>query len=183
MEKKVGIPDGVQVKIQGMSVVVRGPKDELARDFNDPRFNGLVRIEQKDSHVYVSNSDEKRKTGAVVGTVAAHIRNMILGATVGFKYEMKILYTHFPITVAQSGDEVQIKNFFGEKSLRTAKIVGRTEVKIDKELVTLTGNSIEEVGQTAANIERACKLTGRDRRIFQDGIYITSRRLATGEAI
>ena len=178
MEKKVEILEGVQVRIDGMSVVVKGSKDELAMDFDDPRFNGLVKIENKDGYIYVSNSDTKRKTGAVVGTVAAHIKNMMLGATAGFRYEMKIMYTHFPITVTQTGDRIQIKNFFGEKGFRIARVVGKTKVDIDKDLITLTGNKIEEVGQTAANIERACRLTGRDRRIFQDGIYITSKRQA-----
>ena len=126
MEKKAEIPSGVHVKIDDMTVVVKGPKDELTRDFNDPRFNGLVKIEVKGNTVHVSNDDTKRKTGAVVGTIAAHIRNMILGVTVGFKYELKILYTHFPMTVAQSGNEIQIKNFFGEKGFRMAKVVGKT---------------------------------------------------------
>ena len=183
MEKKVEIPDKVEVKVNEMCVTVKGPNGELSKDFDDPRFNGLIKFEQKGNVFHVSNSDEKRKTGAVVGTIAAHTKNMILGVTVGFKYEMKILYTHFPMTVAQSGDEIQIKNFFGEKGFRKAHVVGKTDVKIEKETITLTGNDIEEVGQTAANIERGCKLTGRDRRVFQDGIYRTGRHLKTGEAL
>ena len=41
--------------------------------------------------------------------------------------------------------------------------------------VTVTGSDREKVGQTAANIERACKIKKRDRRVFQDGIYIVSK--------
>ncbi len=180
MEKKVEVPSGVQIKTENMHVTVKGPKDELSRDFDDPRFNGLVKIEQKENYIYVSNSDEKRKTGAMVGSIAAHIKNMVIGVTVGFKYEMKIMYTHFPMTVTQNGKDIQIKNFFGEKGFRNAKVVGKTEVKIEKESITLTGNNIEEVGQTAANLEGACRLTGRDRRVFQDGIYITRKHVKMG---
>ena len=175
MEKTFSIPEGIDVEINGMHVTVKGKNGQLTRDFDDPRHNRLVKIEKKDSVVHVSSNDTNRTINAVVGTVAAHIKNMIAGVSTGFKYEMKIMYTHFPITVSVSGAEVQIKNFFGEKGSRTADIVGSTKVNIDKEFVTLTGPSIEEVGQTAANIESACKLTGRDRRIFQDGIFIMKK--------
>ena len=181
MEKKVQIPDGVDVRIDGMNIIVKGPLGELSKDFDDPRFNKLVKVEKTGNEVHVANVKDGRKIGAMVGTIAAHINNMVLGTTVGFEYVMKIMYTHFPITVTQAGNEIQVKNFFGEKGARSAKVAGKTEVKIDKETITLTGNNIEEIGQTAANLERACKLTGRDRRIFQDGIFLTSRRLKTGE--
>ena len=183
MEKKVQVPDGVEVRIDGMCVTVKGPLGELSKDFDDPRFNRLVKLEKKDNEVQVSNLDEGRKITAMVGTIAAHVKNMILGTSVGFKYDMKIMYTHFPITVTQAGTEIQVKNFFGEKGARSATVVGDTEVKIDKENITLTGINVEDVGQTAANIERSCKLTGRDRRIFQDGIFLTGRHLKNGEKV
>lgn len=183
MEKKVNVPDNVNVHLEGLKISVKGSLGEITKDFDDPRFNKLVKIEKKDSEIRLVSLGDNKKINAVVGTIAAHIKNMILGTSIGFKYEMRILYTHFPITVSSSGSEIQIKNFFGEKGSRVAKIVGRTEIKIDKENIMLVGIDVEEVGQTAANIERACKLTGRDRRIFQDGIFITGRYLNTGEAI
>lgn len=183
MEKKISVPENTDVRIEGLHVTVKGELGGLSKDFDDPRFNKDIKIEKKDSEIHVAGLNEKRKTNTIVGTIAAHIRNMVLGTGIGFKYEMKVMYTHFPITVSLSDDQIQIKNFFGEKGSRTAKVVGETEVKIDKENITLTGIDIEEVGQTAANIERACKLSGRDRRIFQDGIFITGRHLMTGEAI
>ena len=183
MEKTVAIPEGTDVRVDGTKITVKGSLGELSKDFDDPRFNGLVIIEKKDSTIAVTCREDDKKLSAMVGTVAAHINNMIVGTRTGFKYDMKIMYTHFPITIAQVGNEVQIKNFFGEKGARTAKVVGKTEVKIDKENITLEGINVEEIGQTAANLERACKLTGRDRRIFQDGIFLTGRHTKTGEKL
>ena len=48
----------------------------------------------------------------------------------------------------------------------------RVENKTD---VVVKGADREKVGQTAANIERACRIKKRDRRVFQDGVYIVSK--------
>src|SRR3989338_9686821 len=126
MEKKVQVPDGVEVRVDGMRVTVKGPLGELSKDFYDPRFNRLVKLEKKDNEVHVSNLDESRKITAMVGTIAAHVKNMILGTSVGFKYDMKVMYTHFPITLTHADNQIHIKNFFGEKGARSAEVVGKT---------------------------------------------------------
>ena len=182
-ERNIEMPPEAGVTISGMKVKVSGPKGELTKSFDDPRLNKMIVMEKSDNSVVVKTSSEKRKMKAVVGTIAKHIKNMALGVTTGYKYTMKILYTHFPINITVKDKEVQIRNFFGEKGARVAKVVGKVDVKIDKDEITLTGINIEDVGQTAANIEQACRLSGRDRRIFQDGIYITGRFLQSGEKI
>jgi large subunit ribosomal protein L6 len=63
----------------------------------------------------------------------------------------------------------------GERVPRVAKIVGKTQVKVEGSDLIVTGINIEEVGQTAANIEQACRIVGYDRRKFMDGIYIVSK--------
>ena len=176
IEKKVEIPENIDVDVKGRIVTVKGPKGELSRNFNDPRYNKLVTIEKNDGIVIKASSDN-RKVAALVGTIVATVRNMIRGVTEGYKYTMRIHYTHFPISLATKDNEVQIKNFLGEKGVRKADIVGKTDVKIDKDHIILTGIDVGEVGQTAANIEQACRLSKRDKRIFLDGIYISGKRV------
>lgn len=175
MEKAIDILDGVSVTIEGRTVKMVGPKGSLSRNFDDPRFNDLISMEKKSSTITVRCKKDTRRQKAICGTFASHIRNMVKGAAYGYKYEMQIVYKHFPMTVTINKNIVEIRNFLGEKDARKARIIGNTEVKADKEKVVVTGASIEEAGLTASNIETACKLTRRDRRIFQDGIYITSR--------
>ena len=100
-----------------------------------------------------------------------------------FKYTMKIFYSHFPMSVSVKDNEVHVRNFLGEKGARIAKIAGNTEMKVEKDIISLVGINLEDVGQTAANIERTCKLSKKDKRVFQDGIYMSGKFLQTGEEL
>ncbi len=116
-----------------------------------------------------------KREKALIGTMAAHLRNMITGVMEGFSYEMKIVYSHFPVKASAKGEEFVIENFLGEKFPRRARIVGGTKVEVSGDQVLLTGPDIEAVSQTAANIEQATRIRGFDPRVFQDGIYITKK--------
>jgi len=168
VSRKVEIPEGVKVNIDGKRVEVVGEKGRLVRDFS----NSPVSINIEDGQVVVYTDDTRRKAVAMVGTVCAHIRNMIKGVTKGFTYKLKIVYAHFPISVKVEGDKILIENFLGERAPRVAKIVGNTKVIVKKDDVILQGINIEEVGQTAANIEQATKIKNKDPRKFLDGIYV-----------
>ena len=101
---------------------------------------------------------------------------MIKGVTEGFEYKMKTVFAHFPIKTSVEGNKFVIQNFLGERSPRTAKILEGVTVEAKGENVTVSGTDKEKVGQTAANIERATKVKKRDIRVFQDGVYVTSKR-------
>ena len=170
MEKELEIPEGVNVEINEKLVKISGEKGQLERTF---KYSYNIRIEKKDNKIVVSSSSDKRKVKAMVGTIIAHIRNMIKGVTKGYTYKMKIVYSHFPVTVKVEGDKLLINNFLGEKKPRIAKIVGDTKIEVKGQDLTLTGINREDVGQTMGNIEQACRISKYDRRIFQDGIYFT----------
>lgn len=183
MMKEIEIPEGVNVEIKEKEVKVSGQKGEITKDFNDPRFNKLITIEKSDGKVIVKSASDKRKIKAFTGTITSIIKNLILGVSIGFKVTMKVFYSHFPMNITTKDNEVHIKNFLGEKGARIAKVIGKTEIKVEKDTLTLTGTDLEKLGQTASNIEQVCKLSKRDRRIFNDGVYLTGRYLQTGEEI
>lgn len=173
METKrvINIPDGVDIKIEGANVTVSGPKGKLGRKLWYPG----ITIVKNESGIVVDTTKVRKELLAMVGTIAAHIKNMITGATEGYQYKMKILYSHFPIQVKVEGTTVTIGNFLGEKRPRRAKIVGSTKVNVGSGEVVVTGIDREETGQTAANIEQTTRIKGFDPRVFQDGIYIIER--------
>ncbi len=171
----VDIPEGVEVEISGMKVKVKGPKGELERDFSHAR--GII-IRKEDSKVIVESFFANARKRALVGTIAAHIRNMITGVTKGFRYKLKIIYSHFPMNIQVKGDKVIISNFLGEKAPRIARIMPGVTVKVQGQDVIVEGIDIEKVAQTAANLELATKVKDKDRRKFMDGIYIYAREVA-----
>ena len=172
MEHTIEIPQGVQVSVQGNKVTVKGSKGEIARDFRYPRTT----ITLNGNTLTVKGESDRKKDKAVVGTWRAHINNMIYGVTKGYSYKMKIVFMHFPMTVKVEGKTIIINNFLGEKGPRKTTVVGDdVKVNVGKEEITVTGIDVEHVGQTAANIERACYKSKKDVRVFQDGIYITEK--------
>ncbi|MBS7648518.1 MAG: 50S ribosomal protein L6 [Candidatus Bathyarchaeia archaeon] len=169
--RRVKIPNGVKVRVEGKIVEVIGDKGRLIRSFSEHP----VAISVIGDEVEVSALWPKRREKACVGTVAAHIKNMILGVTKGFTYKLKIVFAHFPVSVKVSGDRILIENFMGERSPRIAKIVGNTKVIVKGDDVIVQGINLEEVSQTAANIEQATRIKNRDPRRFLDGIYVYER--------
>jgi large subunit ribosomal protein L6 len=174
---EVQVNEGVYVSLEGRTVKFTGPLGELRREFSHPR----IKIKQLEGRIVLSSESERAKVNAVMGTWKALLRNMQDGVTRGFECSMKVVYSHFPIKLQVESDKLVIRNFLGERSIRVAKILPGVEIKIEGDEVKLSGVDKEKVGQTAANIEHATKLRGRDRRVFQDGIYIT-RKPAPKEA-
>jgi large subunit ribosomal protein L6 len=171
LKDEIEIPEKVQVSLHEGVVKVKGSQGELSKKLSHPR----VKIEVKGKHVIVTSEMPRKKEKAMVGTYGAHIRNMLVGATKGYEYKMKIVYAHFPIKTSIKGDIFVIENFLGEKFPRKTRILGATKVQVKGDQVVLTGPNVEDVGQTAANIEKATKIKGFDPRVFQDGIYITEK--------
>ncbi len=174
VERKVEVPEGVTVMVDGLKVTVKGPKGELRKDFSHAKN---VSIKVEDRSVIVEAYLADGKTRALVGTIAAHIKNMIVGVTKGYRYKLKIISSHFPISVKVEGGKVVISNFLGEKAPRYATIMPGVTVKVQGQDIAVEGTDIEAVGQTAANVEKATHISGFDRRKFMDGIYIYSREV------
>ena len=170
--KETNIADGVSVEISGNHVKVTGQKGTIEKSFIIDRD---MKIENADKKVKVSSESDKRNSKALVGTINAHIRNMIDGVTKGYTYRLRVIYSHFPITVKIEKDKVLIQNFLGERTSRIGTIVGKTQVKIEGADLILTGIDVDEVSQTAGNIEQAARIVGYDKKVFQDGVYIVSK--------
>jgi large subunit ribosomal protein L6 len=168
---EIEIPDDVSAETDHLELTVEGPNGSVTRRLWYPD----VEVTVEDGVVAVAAENEDAKTNATVGTFESHVANMIHGVTDGWEYTMEVYYAHFPMQVTVEGDEVVIENFLGERAQRRTPIRGDTDVQIDGETVTLSGSDKEAVGQTAADIEQLTKVTDKDTRVFQDGVYIVEK--------
>jgi large subunit ribosomal protein L6 len=169
--RTIQVPDDIQVSIEGRNVTVKGEKGTMTRDFS----YAPVSIKLEDKSVRVWAEWPRKKEASMVGTIYSHIQNMIIGARKGFTYKLKIVFSHFPISVKVQEKAVLIENFTGERNPRKAKIIGNAQVKVQTEDIIVQGTNLEDVSQTSANIEQATKVKRKDPRVFLDGIYVYER--------
>jgi large subunit ribosomal protein L6 len=169
--KKIEIPEGVEVSIVGTKVTAQKDGKKNEREFD---ILGM-KMKKEGNEVIIEEKKASKKEKRRMNTIASHINNMIKGLQEKFEYKLKVCFVHFPMTVEVKGNEAIIKNFLGERSPRHVKIPSGANVKVDKEIITIDSHDKEIAGQAAANFENATRITNRDRRIFQDGIFITSK--------
>jgi len=167
------IKEGVEVSLDENILKVSGKYGTITKNFEHFPFP-IKKIEGK---IILENKKSNRKEKAMIYSGAAHIRNMLNGVEKPYHYELQICTVHFPVTVSvdEKNKLILIKNFLAEKKDRKAKILDNVKIEVKGEKITIESVDIGAAGQTAANIEAATKIRGKDRRIFQDGIYIIEK--------
>lgn len=169
--QEIEIPNEVEAKIDGNILTIKSKERENKKRFNT---NKLI-FEKKENKIIIKNEKATKSEKKMINTIAAHIKNMIKGVQEKFEYKLKIVFSHFPMSVDIKGHVVTIKNFLGEKKPRTLKIIDNVEVKIEGDVIKVISHDKELAGQMAANFEKTTKIRMKDRRIFQDGIFITNK--------
>ncbi len=122
----------------------------------------------------------KRKQLAAIRTACSHVQNLIKGVTKGFEYKMRLVYAHFPINIniEEGGKLIEIRNFLGEKRVRTVRMLAGVTVERSsgvKDELVISGNDVELVSRSAALINMICHVRKKDIRKFLDGVYLSER--------
>jgi len=82
----VAVPSGVDVKIEGSQVTVKGPKGEMAFTFSPQ-----IEISLKENEILVNRPSDAREMRSLHGTTRALIQNMVTGVTEGFQRELQLV--------------------------------------------------------------------------------------------
>lgn len=166
---EIDIPSGVSAEFADNTISIQGKLGTIRKDTTKLPVDIVI----KDNRIMISPYGTRKRDRAISNTCKSIIKNMMRGVEKGYAYKLKIVYAHFPISVKVKGREVHVDNFFGERSSRISRIVGEsTKVTVSGEDVIVQGPSLEDVSQTAANIESSTKVKRKDQRVFLDGLYM-----------
>ncbi len=171
-KRVVEVPDNLEVEIEKDKIKLSNGEQNLVRKL--PESN--ITFKKEGSSIVLAAICPKRRDLALLGTISAHLNNMVFGLTKGFEYVLKLVYSHFPVTLNKKNDKIFIENFLGERSPRIAKILEGVKVNISSDTIVVCGADKEAVGQTAANLELATKIRHKDPKVFQDGLYVVEKR-------
>merc|ERR1711957_976568 len=121
----------------------------------------------------------KSKQISCLRSVCSHISNLFDGVTSKFEYKMRLVYAHFPINanITNGGKTVEIRNFLGEKIVRTVNMLPGVMVEKSaqtKDEIIVTGTDIDLTSRSSALIRQSCLVKNKDIRKFLDGIYVST---------
>lgn len=172
LREEINISNGINVTIEDNKIILTKDNKEIKR-----KLNNRINVKTEGNKIILSSKKVTRREKKILYTLKAHIKNAFEGLTKGFKYKLQAVSVHFPMTleVDKTNNQLLVKNFLGEKKPRIIEIISGVEVKINKDRIEVESPDIEKAGQVAANIEKGTRIRFRDRRIFQDGIFITEK--------
>ena len=168
---EIQIPDDVKVDLKGSMLHVQGPLGHVYKNFK--KIPVIIKI--NDKKILLKQTGVRKKHYAIRNTAKSIIETLCSGVVDGFTIKMKIVYSHFPITVKVEEKKILIENFQGERAPRISMIRGDTKVDVKGDDVIITGPVLTDVSQTAANVQLKSKVKNKDHRVFLDGIYRYSK--------
>ncbi|MGN6197236.1 50S ribosomal protein L6 [Humibacter sp.] len=145
----IDIPAGVDVKIDGQDVTVKGPKGELSLTVAQP-----IQVKLEENQVLVTRPDDERNSRSLHGLTRTLINNQIIGVTQGYSKGLEIVGTGY--RVAQKGSSIEFALGFSHP-VTVEPPAGITLTVEGNNKVTVAGIDKQAVGEAAANIRKIKK--------------------------
>ena len=142
----IPVPSGVDVKLNGNDVVVKGPKGELKRSFHE-----LVTIERADGTLVVTRANESQQAKALHGLSRSLLSNMVVGVHTGYAKDLEISGTGYRATLA--GKKLQLALGFSHP-IEIDPPAGISFALETPQKVRVSGADKEVVGEVAAKIRQ-----------------------------
>ncbi|MGB7861327.1 MAG: 50S ribosomal protein L6 [Acidimicrobiia bacterium] len=142
----VTVPSGVEIKIDGSDVTVKGSKGELHRTFHD-----RVAFEMEDDVLTVTRPDDARESRALHGLSRALLNNMVVGVSQGFTKELEIQGVGY--RAALKGKDIELQVGFSHSVVVAAPEGVSFDVPEPTKII-VSGIDKELVGQVAADIRK-----------------------------
>ena len=145
----IDIPSGVDVKIDGQAVTVKGPKGELSLTVANP-----IAVKLEENRVLVTRPDDERASRSLHGLTRTLINNQIIGVTEGYSKGLEIVGTGY--RVQQKGQAIEFALGFSHP-VTVEPPAGITLTVEGNNRLTVAGIDKQAVGEVAANIRKIRK--------------------------
>ena len=145
-ERKISIPDGVTVSVNGNVVDVKGPKGELTLDFSK-----LVSVLVEDGVVLTKQIKPSQEANMMQGTTNSLISNMITGVSKGYDKGLEAVGVGYRFQV--SGNKITISAGYSHPVIMEAP-VGLTVTSESNTEITIHGIDKQKVSEFAANVRK-----------------------------
>jgi len=143
----IAVPSGVQVKIDGHQVSIKGKRGEMTREFHPD-----IEIKLDDGKVVVTRPSDSPTHRALHGTTRALLANMVKGVSEGFTRVLQIEGVGYRATM----DGTNLVFYLGYSHPIKVEPPAGIKFAADEKAktVTIDGNDREQVGQVAANLRK-----------------------------
>jgi large subunit ribosomal protein L6 len=145
-KQPIPVPSGVEVKIDGSTLTVKGPKGELTQTFSD-----VLSISLEDGEILVARPDDSRTARSLHGLTRTLVANMVTGVSQGFSKSLEIVGVGY--RAAMKGKDIELQLGFSHPVLVTAEPGITFEVPAPNK-ITVSGIDKQRVGQVAADIRK-----------------------------
>ncbi len=147
-KKPIEIPENVKVKIDKNTIIINGPKGELALEVHPE-----IKVEVNDNKIILTPVKIHKGTKALWGTYRSHIANMIQGVVEG--YEKKLEIHGVGYKAGLEGKDLVLH--LGHSHPVKINPPQGIEFKVEKNLIAVSGTDKQLVGQVAAEIREKRK--------------------------
>ncbi|WGW10886.1 50S ribosomal protein L6 [Saxibacter everestensis] len=145
----IPVPSGVEVKIDGSNVAVKGPKGELSHTVASP-----ITVSSDDGNIAVARPNDERESRSLHGLTRTLISNLIQGVTEGYSKKLEIVGTGYRVQAKGSNLEFALGY---SHSITVEPPQGISFAVEGNNKVTVSGIDKQQVGEVAANIRKLRK--------------------------
>ena len=122
-KQPIPVPSGVEIKIDGSTVTVKGPKGELTQTFTD-----ILTIELGDDNIVVTRPDESRTARSLHGLTRTLVANMVTGVSAGFSKNLEIVGVGY--RAALKGRDIELQLGFSHPVLASGASPSPTRARV-----------------------------------------------------
>lgn len=142
--KPITLPAGVDFKVEGNVVTVKGPKGTLTQ-----KINPIISVEQQGNEVLVTRPNDEKEARSLHGLTRTLIHNMVIGVTEGYKKELEVNGVGY--RVQKQGSNL-VMNLGYSHQVIVSEIPGITIEAPGPNQIIISGADKQLVGQFAAEV-------------------------------